>query len=303
MAITDFPYDNSEAEFMEMRQFLITTYAITRWPHNWLFARWEDWRYGGNAQQAKADPTFFTRNAHLWRDETGKIIGFCVSEYGSGVYIQIHPSYRFVEREMIRWIVDEWARDRDEVEVYAYSVDARREKLLREAGFVDTGEGGNTFAYDLAKAYAPVPLPSGFCLTTLAENRDFGAHLEAVRDTFAQPAITHEWLESKQRAPGYSMDWDLVIVSPEGKHASFCTAWLDHENRIAAIDPVGTHADYRRRGLATAVLTECFRRLRAAGMHCAYLDSAPEPNISNRLYTSLHPTARYVEKVWAKKMA
>jgi len=303
MAISDSSYNNSEAEFMEVRQFLIGTYAITRWPHNWLFARWEGWRYGGNAQQPKADPAFFSRNAHLWRDEAGRIAGFCVSEYGSGVHIQIHPNYRFVEREMIHWIVDEWARDKDEVEVYAYSVDTRREKLLRDAGFAEKGEAGNTLAYDLAKAYAPVPLPSGFCLTTLAENHDFDAHLEVVRSAFAQPTLTHEWLESKRRAPSYSLDWDLVVVSPEGKHASFCTAWLDHENRIAAIAPVGTHADYRRRGLATAILTECFRRLRAAGMHCAYLDSAPEPHISNRLYGSLRPVGRYVEKAWVKKLA
>jgi ribosomal protein S18 acetylase RimI-like enzyme len=92
------------------------------------------------------------------------------------------------------------------------------------------------------------------------------------------------------------------VVSPEGQHVAFALAWIDDQNKVAQIDPVGTHPDFRRRGFAKALLSECFRRLHGAGIHRAYIESGPEPNISNRLYDSLQPVRRYQVNRWIKNL-
>ena len=108
MTVHDFTYNHNDAEFKDMWELLVKSYAVTGKPHNWLFARLENWKY------AKVDEpaTFFMNNVHLWRNEAGELIGFCISEYGdNGIHLQIHPEYRFVEADMLFWIERNWAKD------------------------------------------------------------------------------------------------------------------------------------------------------------------------------------------------
>lgn len=301
MPITDHDYTHSDREFTELVGFLRATYALTRQPANWLFGRLEDWRYGGNAQRALSDPTFFARNTHLWR-EGEKLVGFCVAEYGDGISLQVHPEYRHVEHDMLCWATEVWGQGHETVEVTAWAGDAFRAALLAGFGFEDQGPAGNLREYDVTQERAPVPLEPGYRLTSLAENDDHDSHIAAVSSAFGRASLNREWFENKLCAPSYALAWDLAVVSPVGQHVAFCTAWLDRANAMAEIDPVGTHADFRQRGFAKAVVTECFRRLAAEGIRTAYIGSAPEPNVSNRLYEALRPAGRWEEHCWVRKM-
>ena len=59
-----------------------------------------------------------------------------------------------------------------------------------------------------------------------------------------------------------------------------------------AIEPVGTHADDRRRGFAGAVIRECFVRMQEAGIQQVEIASRVEPDISNHLDDSLLPASK-----------
>ena len=59
-----------------------------------------------------------------------------------------------------------------------------------------------------------------------------------------------------------------------------------------SIEPVVTHSDYRRRGLAQAVVRECFQRMKAGGIATVRIASVAEPAVGNFLYESLGPTSR-----------
>jgi ribosomal protein S18 acetylase RimI-like enzyme len=126
--------------------------------------------------------------------------------------------------------------------------------------------------------------------------------VEATASAFERLSLDRQWFDTKITAPGYSLDWDFSVIAPEGKHVAFCLAWIDLNNRIAEIDPVGTRAGYRRRGFAKAVVSECFRQLRSVGLDYAYIGSGPEPCPSNRLYESLHPVARFQMNMWVKRL-
>ena len=46
MQLYDENYHDTDAEFQELWDLLIESYALTRSPNNWLFDRLEDWKYG-----------------------------------------------------------------------------------------------------------------------------------------------------------------------------------------------------------------------------------------------------------------
>ena len=71
----------------------------------------------------------------------------------------------------------------------------------------------------------------------------------------------------------YRADLDHAVVAPDGSFAAFCIAWLDEENRGGLLEPVGTHPDHRRRGLASAVCLAAVRSLRALGAENAVIAS------------------------------
>src|SRR5687767_10692370 len=110
MQLHDQNYHDTNTEFDELRDLLIESYALTGCPDNWLFGRLEDWKYGGNAQRARQNPNFFVENAHLWRDEVGTLVGFCISEYADdSVYLQVHPEHAWIEDAMLAWAETTWA--------------------------------------------------------------------------------------------------------------------------------------------------------------------------------------------------
>ncbi len=302
MSIYDCDYHHTEAEFAELHEFLRETYALTRGPNNWFFSRLEDWRYGGNARRARLNPRFFEENVHLWREEGGRLIGFCICEYGdNGLMLQLHPDYHEAAEAMLIWAETVWAREKSVLEIFAEDYDRALRELLTARGYEDAGDDGYARRYDVSQLYPEPELPAGFRIVTLAEHPDIDGHVAAVRAAFGRETLDRAWYDSKSRAPGYAPEWDMAVLSPEGVQAAFCLTWPDRENGMAEIDPVGTVPDYQRRGLAKAVVMECFRRLHRAGIREAYIGSAPEPYISNRLYESLRPTGKYQTNKWVKR--
>ncbi len=63
--------------------------------------------------------------------------------------------------------------------------------------------------------------------------------------------------------------------------------WLDPDNHVGELEPVGTAPAYCGRGLARAVSQEALRRLQAAGARSAVIYALPENPASVSLYTSL----------------
>lgn len=311
MKIHDDVYTHSAQEFQEMYDLVCESYAILKKPFNWLFSRLENWRYANNdevfepGEQFATLQDFFLGSVHLWRDRDrgNQLVGFCIAERaGNSIFIQVLPQYRMIEADMRAWIASEWARGLKTVQTFAYVDDKHRQELLQQAGFHDDGEVGYLYAYDVTQEYVETLLEFGFSIQTLAQYASIDARAEVERETFGQASLTSQWLKGKIRAPGYLQEWDFGMISPEGKPVTFCLAWPDRQNAMAELDPIGTHPAYRKRGLAKATIIECFRQLREVGIKHAYISSAPEPYVSNRLYQSLKPVAIYKEHQWIKTL-
>jgi ribosomal protein S18 acetylase RimI-like enzyme len=73
----------------------------------------------------------------------------------------------------------------------------------------------------------------------------------------------------------------------------------DQVNRRAIFEPVCTHPDHRRRGLALALMHEGLHRLRAMGAREVTVDTG-SMEAANRLYDSVGFTERYKGYYWRR---
>ncbi len=113
-------------------------------------------------------------------------------------------------------------------------------------------------------------VPEGYRLTTMAEYRDVSSRTAAHRSAFAPGSrLTDEVYALVCEAWPYRADLDCVCVAPDGSVASYVIAWLDDVNAVGEFEPVGTHADHRRRGLARATNLFALQRLRDEGAQTA----------------------------------
>lgn len=87
--------------------------------------------------------------------------------------------------------------------------------------------------------------------------------------------------------PGYDPDREIVAVAPDGRIAAYTVYWTDTRNRLGLFEPVGTHRDFRRLGLARAVMRYALRRMRAAGLTSVSVNHNADNQAARRLYESL----------------
>lgn len=107
-------------------------------------------------------------------------------------------------------------------------------------------------------------LPDGYRFRT-ADEAGPRAAVQAHADAWAPSTYTAESYQGVRATAGYRGDLHLLVEAPDGTMASSTVMWLDEENRTVEFEPVGTHPDHRRRGLARAMLLHGMRLARAAG--------------------------------------
>src|SRR5260370_6969087 len=125
----------------------------------------------------------------------------------------------------------------------------------------------------------PVPapvLPTGFTVRPVAGEAEGEMRAALQRDAFfPKGSKTYEEVTLQQLAvmqmPQYDPQLDLMIMAPDGTPAAGCICWVDPVNRVGLFEPVGTRPQFRRLGLATALMLGGLQRLPERGMQAALL--------------------------------
>jgi GNAT superfamily N-acetyltransferase len=107
-------------------------------------------------------------------------------------------------------------------------------------------------------------LPDGFRFRNAAEAGPQAA-VRAHVDAWAPSTYTAEAYEGVRRTAAYRSDLHVLVEAPDGTMAASTIMWLDQANKTAEFEPVGTHPDYRRRGLGRAMLLHGMQLARDAG--------------------------------------
>ncbi len=285
MKVSTRAYNPESGDFERLCRFIIQDNRAKRDYFVWQLGRIVDWKYG-LWREDKYFPNFFRKNAQLWLDYFGELIGFAISENGDNMFqIFIKDAYMQVYTEMAQWVIEHW-RDRDvALATQVTEKQPAQLRILEQCGFVSKGIAEVTRMYNLSDMETAAPvLAEGFELVDMATHYDpiglarLKANAFSNRNSVSNvELLAHEYV---RESPIYQPEFDLAIVTAQGEYVAGCEAFIDYENGVAEIERVCTHSAYRRKGLAKAVIQACFHRLRNHGIPTAYITGMSEGAIS-----------------------
>lgn len=181
---------------------------------------------------------------------------------------QTHPDRPELIAEILDWY-DDTAGGVDRL-LTVQSADVEAQAAVAAHGYAfdaeagsDTGSWTQFNMRDLTDLPDPV-LPEGFRFRTAAEVSVADA-VKAHRDAWDNLNFAEAAFERVRRTWPYRADLHVLISAPDGALAATAIIWLDEATKTAEFEPVGTHRDFRRRGLGTALQLHGMHLARAAG--------------------------------------
>jgi predicted N-acetyltransferase YhbS len=309
-----------ENDFLRVRDFLKATYAQFPFPCNWGLERWNYARYfvapmlgaygteDGTPEGSLKAIRLWEDLVRIWEDDAGEIVGVtCIEhpdpksrQYGE-IFLQRHPERLDLLEEMIVFGEETYVNpDLNRVYIWAYDDDANLIGVIRQRGFARREEPCSHHLEYVIGDLPPQNLPEGFRLQSMADEND----IEKRREIFGR-GFNHEdpkdWpsafaYKELQKAPDYHFENDLVIIAPDGTYVACCLVWYDDVNRVAHLEPLGTHPDYRRKGLATQIQLAALRRAKNLGATRMPMTGGFEP-----FYRAFGFEERRAEHPWVKE--
>jgi len=283
---------NYERDFIRVRDFLSRTYGHYGHSMNWRIERWEytfgfvapflaNWRVDP-PQQELIDRVmkFMAEHTGLWETELGEIAGLVTIEHADRFhrdfgefFIQRHPDHMDLIPEMLDYAEQHLAHpESGQLFIYANpDDDALVQLLMRRDYSANPERSANESQFDLTSQPLPSAptLPEGFQLKSMTDENDLAKRCEVFGRGFNHPDPL-EWpsilsYKHLQQMPDYHPEQDIVITAPNGQFVTFSLIWDDAPNKLATLEPVGTHPNYRRKGLAREAIYEGMRRVKKLG--------------------------------------
>ncbi len=301
MNIKQVVYKNTDTEYNKVIDFLNEVYLIDK-SNYWSADRMNFWRYAVHGKKEQND-TFFKDNVMLWC-ENEKIIALFISEYGrNDAFIETHPDHKSLYNEILNWTLTDWANEKEEILIDVVSSNNERIEILKENGYSFKEHTENERYYDLNTVDLNYKLEEGFKIESFLDNKNYDSRVDLVKSAFDNTNYSKENLLSIHNSPDYQRDLDLCISSNDDKLVAYCIGWHHKTSKKTGyVEPIGTHADYRKRGFASAITKECFKRLKAQGKEIVEISSYAEPDPSNYLYDSLKPIKKIEIHQYKKNM-
>ncbi|MEZ4869601.1 MAG: GNAT family N-acetyltransferase [Caldilineaceae bacterium] len=237
----------------------------------------------------------------VWEDDA-EIIGFAYNfVFEAAFFVFCAPAYRGspVELEMLRSaytttldLMQETKQPETTVITDVFACDQLRIDLLIQLGFTHYRLWDYITERSLAGPLPSARLPVGFTMRTAT--LDDAVQLAALRNNaFGANWTGKAYREQVMQSPGYNPAREIVVVAPDGRLAAFTIIWLDRRNKVGLFEPVGTHSDFRRLGLARAMMCHALRQMQELGMERATVEHLAENEAARELYHSLGFRKKY----------
>jgi ribosomal protein S18 acetylase RimI-like enzyme len=212
----------------------------------------------------------------LWRDGD-RVVAWSWLKADRGLLeYDVHPEHTH--------LLDELLDEPEAREAGALEDDDEARAVLARHGFTKPGRVIHFNHREVPDAPEPPPLPDGFRYRTV-EPEDLAERVAIHRDVWEPSRVTEGSYCNVMAEWPYRGSLDCVVEAPGGRFAAYVLVWPDDKNGVALFEPVGTRADFRRRGLGAAVCTFGLQRLHEEGMRQAIVCCDTEPACA--LYESL----------------
>lgn len=293
---------SDESEYDQMLQMVRDTFAESGLPSYCNLGDLEWWRAsvsGGEGISA----------CRLWFDD-GRLIAFAWPS-GEQTDLIVRPGFEAVEDAMIDW-AEAHIRERTEGErksgepieslLIAAESDTARQARLERRGYRLSGYSYYERWRSLEGLIPQPKLPEGFAIRHITRDDELERRVAVHRDAFAPSKMSVEKHQAVRRAATYRPELDLVVTAPDESFAAYCLVWFDESNKVGLFEPVGCHSDYRRRGLAKAVMYEGMRRLQSLGAEQAVVNCKADSIHANALYDSVGTSVVDRDGDWVREL-
>ena len=239
----------------------------------------------------------------LWEAPSGQLIGAVHHEGPQEAWLELDPGWAQLAPELLDWAEETHAarpagaEPLPALQAYAVADDAERQALLAGRGYVDRGPTEVLHTRSLADPGPAVVLPDGYRIRRidLADPGDRRQLVEITRLTFTHATYDERAIDLEPRM--LTEHEYLAAIAPDGSFAAWCGVWFSPDIGVSQFEPVGTHPDQRRRGLASAVMERGVDWMLRRGLDNAYVGTGVT-NASNYLYASLGFTVAELYHQW-----
>ncbi len=303
-SITARPYTTEDDE--GIRKLIVASYTAHGRVRAWTPARFDALRHGRFWRQELSNDRSWMDDLHVWvmHDSfalNDHIVGVVHGGDGADgeIVLAVDPSFSSIEDEMIEWAEAHFTQRFGDIPLRmdVADWDTRRQELLRARGWTRSGPAWLHRTRRLVDAVSPGLLPAGYSIRKITNDAaDQRRHCTIINAVF-QRDISIETMPFIHFRPTPHEYW--AVVTAEGAFAAWCGIWFDMRNRWAEFEPVGTHPDYRRQGLARAITMQGMKRMRAMGMRMAFVASWHDAE-ANRFYDAIGMPVRWSVSSWVK---
>lgn len=248
-------------DFMDIRQFMTEIYE-------------RDWRNGVPAPflEYALSSTWmdlsYTHRFRIWEDE-GKIAALVFHENPvSDVYFSLRPGYGELAEEMISYALHDMPTPGGKQRLILFEGQTALQAAAAKAGYVKTGNSVD-MVFDFENRL-DFPLPEGFRFAEPGKP-DAEKIAECCWKGFDHEASEGPWngdsenVRRNMLTPCATPQYAVAVENERGEYVCFAGMWWTPENRLAYMEPLCTVPQYRGRGLASAALSELYRRMKPLG--------------------------------------
>lgn len=284
-----------EKDFEAIQRFLSETYALTNSFHNWAPTRFENRKFGACGAEYQVEEDEFVK---IWEfsDEsdpnTREIVAVTILKDSGANWIQIHPEHKYMEKELVLWIEEQLNTTKNNSSVisrfYVLGSDENRLSLLVDLGYENLNVEEYTRVRSVEMSVPNYNLPEGYIIRGVNIKQDFKKYREVMGSVFPHCLkMTEKLFKMYSSATFYNENLDIIAVAPNSEFAAFATFRLDPISKIVEIEPVGTHPNHRKLGLASAVICEGLNRVKKYNPSAIVILGAANTQGANRLYDKL----------------
>lgn len=231
----------------------------------------------------------------------GRLVGYADVGRSGEVETVVDPAYdgaRDLHRELLTWVVERATERRlGRIEHFAGPDPQRAGALLASAGFVHVRT-----IWRMARPLSgdlPEPVwPDGVRLRAFERDRDARDVWQVVMTSFAGAYGSHQRPFDEWSLLALGEGHDVVCARQDDALIGVATTAV--RVGVGHVGQLGVLPEHRGRGLARALLHECFRRDAAAGLATTTLTVDGENDTARRLYESVGMTAEREYRRWER---
>lgn len=284
---------NHDADFAVVCDFIADTFFQNPTYQVWIPSRFENTILYDKSR---------SQHVHLWWDDR-TLVGVVVVEIPNNIIYVHHNGYKYLIPRMLQWAEKTLKNENLETELEFFTFELKDNDdgilVLESLGYQFVDECEHTQLRSITEPLPEGYLPDGFCIKQIPPE-DYEQYVKAIKTVFHHDHFTPEVFTEMRKAKFYKEDLLLGVFSSEGKLAAFAQQRID-EHKIIEFEPVGTLPNYRKMGLAKALMRESFIRAEKYNPKVFYVGGAPTEE-ADRLYASVGFSDMRIITRWSKKV-